>query len=86
MCAEDPTQVQQAVLNGYLWQAEVSKETILLLNCLNFGMPGWLSGWASALGSGRGPGVPGSSPASGSCMEPAFPPSAYVSASLWVFH
>ena len=29
-------------------------------------MPGWLSGWVSALGSGYDPGVPGSSPTSGS--------------------
>ena len=42
------------------------------------GIPGWLSGLAPAFGPGRDPGVPGSSPASGSMQEP----SACVSASL----
>ena len=46
------------------------------------GIPGWLSGLVPAFGPGRDPGVLGSSPALDSCMEPASPPSAYVSASL----
>ena len=33
---------------------------------LGSGMPGWFSGWASAFSSGHDPGVPGSSPPSGS--------------------
>ena len=54
---------------------------------LNVGsrMPGWLSGGVSAFGSGPDPRVPGSSPASGSCMGPTSP-SACVSASLCVSH
>ena len=47
------------------------------------GIPGWLSGLAPAFGPGCDPGVLGSSPASGSHMEPASP-STCVSASLWV--
>ena len=37
------------------------------------GSPGVLSGLAVAFGPGHDPRVPGSSPASGSCMEPASP-------------
>ena len=35
--------------------------------------PGWLSGLVPAFGPGHDPGVPGSSPTSGSCREPASP-------------
>ena len=45
------------------------------------GIPGWLSGLAPAFSPGCDPGIPGSSPTSGSCVEPTSP-SAYVSASL----
>ena len=56
--------------------------TSLLLKKGTKGIPGWLSGLAPAFGPGHDPGVPGSSPASGSWhMEPASL-SACVSASL----
>ena len=47
----------------------------------NHGIPGWLSGWASAFGSGCDPTVPGLSPISAPCLEPASP-SACVSEPL----
>ena len=39
---------------------------ICLVKTYSSGAPGWLSGGASAFGSGHDPGVPGSSPTSGS--------------------
>ena len=45
----------------------------------NVGISGWLIGLAPAFGPERDPGVPGLSPTSGFCMEPASP-SACVSA------
>ena len=56
------------------------KQGILIL-CI--GIPGCLRGLAPAFGPGRDPGVPGLSPASGFCMEPASP-SACVFASVSV--
>ena len=46
-----------------------------------WGIPGWLSSLAPAFGPGCDPGVPGLSPTSAPCVEPASP-SAYVFVSL----
>ena len=55
----------------------------LLLRLCNLGMPWWLNSWASAIGSGHDLGVQDWVPYRVPCEEPA-PPSAYVSASLFV--
>ena len=58
-------------------QAEIKNQ----LNEMQSGIPGWLSGLVPAFGPGCAPGVPGSSPTSGSLHGAASPP-ACVSASL----
>ena len=49
------------------WTFFRALEQIILRFVWNQGIPGWLSCLAPAFGPGRDPGVPGLSPASGSC-------------------
>ena len=67
--------VSKAVLPNYLtWFLQAFVEIqqtfirmyMFVLKNLKLGIPGWLSGLAPAFGPGRDPGVPGSSPTSGS--------------------